>query len=332
MPAEWLIEHGIAETRAILAHEGRILAARVDWAEPVRPGLVAQAQLIARPAGTRRGTVRLDNGHEALIEQLPRDATEGTTLTIRITRAAIAEKGRTKLPVARPAPGEAPRPAPALAQDLAATGTPVRTLPVTENAFAAHGWEDLVEQALSGEIAFSGGTLLVCPTPAMTLIDIDGFAPPAQLSLAAVPAIASALVRLDIGGNVGIDFPTIPDRADRQAVDAALEAALAANGWRGERTGMNGFGFVQLVSRLERPSLVARFARHPAAASVRTLLRTAERVAEPGALLLTAHPRTLDALTPEWEAELSRRTGRIIRRHPDPALALHAGFAQAVPL
>ncbi|MFM2370825.1 MAG: hypothetical protein RIS85_547, partial [Pseudomonadota bacterium] len=75
MPAEWLIEHGIAETRAILAHEGRILAARVDWAEPVRPGLVAQAQLIARPAGTRRGTVRLDSGHEALIEQLPRDAT-----------------------------------------------------------------------------------------------------------------------------------------------------------------------------------------------------------------------------------------------------------------
>ncbi|MFM2371477.1 MAG: hypothetical protein RIS85_1199, partial [Pseudomonadota bacterium] len=156
MPAEWLIENGIAETRAILVSDDEILAARVDWAEHVRPGLVAQAQLIARPAGTRRGTVRLESGHEALIEHLPPSATEGSRITVRITRAAIAEKGRTKLPVARPAPGESPHPAPTLAESLATTDFPVRILPATDNAFARHGWDDLVEQALSGEVAFNG--------------------------------------------------------------------------------------------------------------------------------------------------------------------------------
>lgn len=332
MSAEWLVEQGIGETRAILCADAEIRAARIDWGEALRPGLVAEARLVSRPAGGRRGTVRLDSGDDALIDQLPREATEGVRLVVRVVRASIAEKGRTKLPVVRVAPGEVPTPAPDLAAQLGAAGDRVRILPATDRTFVECGWDELVEQAQSGEIPFAGGSLLVSPTPAMTLIDVDGFGQPAQLALAAVPAIAGALMRLDIGGNVGIDFPTVQDRKDRQAIDAALEAALAEAGWRGERTGMNGFGFVQLVSRLERPSLVARYARNPAAASARILLRQAERVAEPGALLLCANPRTLDAMRPDWLEELARRTGRVVRLAPDPALALSGGFAQAVPL
>ncbi|KPF78392.1 ribonuclease E/G [Novosphingobium sp. AAP93] len=327
---EWLIEAGIGEERAILVERGEILAARILWDEPWRAGAVAEARLVSRIPGTRRAVLRLPDGSEALGEGFDPALTEGRPVMVRVTRSVIAEKGRTKLPQVRPAAGEAPRPAPSLLEELDAGPHPVRDVPVHGRAFAEAGWDDLVAEALTGEVAFAGGNLVVSPTPAMTLIDIDGPPPLPALALAAVPAIAAALLRFDIGGSVGIDFPSLAEKAQRRAVDEALVAALEAAGWQGERTGMNGFGFVQLVARLERPSLVARFARAPAAAAVRRLLRQAERVAEPGTLLLTAHPAVRRAMLAEWEAELARRTGRRLQWHEDAALAPAATFAQAV--
>jgi hypothetical protein len=324
---EWLIERGIGETRAILVHDDGILAARVVWDDDLRAGTVLEARLATRVPGTRRGAVRLPGGAIALIDGLDPALAEGAPFPVRVTRAAIAERGRTKLAHVKPAPGEAPR-VPDLAETLRATGHPVRVLLPTDRSFDRAGWADLVEEAMTGEVAFPGGTLTISPTPAMTLIDIDGPPPVTPLALAAVPAVVGALARLDIAGSVGVDFPTLPTKADRQAVDAALETALA--GWKGERTAVNGFGFVQLVSRLEGPSLVARFARRPAATAARALLRQAEHVGETGALLLTAAPAVRRALLPEWEAELVRRTGRIVRWNEEAGLALYAGFAQAV--
>lgn len=324
---EWLVEAGIAETRAILVEGGEIVAARVAWEGELRAGSVLAAQLLDRVAGTRRGSVRLPDGSIALIDGLEPGTTNGAGLTVRVARSAIAERGRTKLPLVRPAPGETPHSA-TLQDDLAATGHPVRLLRTTDRSFDQAGWADLVEQAVTGEVPFPGGSLTISPTPAMTLIDIDGPPPLPGLALAAVPAIAAALVRLDIGGSIGIDFPSLPEKKDRQTVDAALTTALS--GWKGERTAMNGFGFVQLVSRLQGPSLVARFARYPAAAAARRLLRQAEQVSEPGTLLLTAHPAVRRAMLPAWETELERRSGRQLRWHEDRGLALHAAFAQAI--
>ncbi len=327
----WLHEAGIGEERAILVEGGQIIAARVQWDEPWRTGAVAEARLITRIPGTRRAAVRLPDGSEALAEGLDPALTEGAAVRVRITRGAIAEKGRTKLPLVRAAgPGEAPRPAPSLLEELTAGDFPVRSIAAHDSSLEDFGWDDLMGEALGGEVAFQGGSLVISPTPAMTLIDIDGPPPLPALALAAVPAVIGALARLDIGGSVGIDFPSLPEKAQRQAVDAALAEAARSAGWQGERTGMNGFGFVQFVSRLERPSLVARFARHPAAAAARRLLRAAERVREPGTLLLTAHPAVRRAMRPEWEAELARRTGRLLRWQEETGLALLAAFAQAV--
>ena len=63
-----------------------------------------------------------------------------------------------------------------------------------------------------------------------------------------------------------------------------------------------------------------------------TLLRQAEHIADPGAILLTVHPALQAHLKPDWIAELARRTGREIRIQTDPALAPQAGMSQAVPL
>lgn len=325
---EWLYEAGIGEERAILVDGGDILAARIDWGERLRPGLVADGRLVSKVTGARRGTVRFDDGSEALVDGLPREACEGETLRVQITRAAIGEGRRIKRAQARPSPGKALAPAPSLLDALRAGPEPVRTVPAHDAAFADHGWDELVEQALSGEVAFAGGSLAISPTPAMTLIDVDGTLPSTELALAAVPAIMAALTRLDLAGSIGIDFPTLPEKRDRQRVDAALGEALT--GWRGERTAMNGFGFVQLVSRLERPSLVALLARDPAAVAARMLLRRAERVAEPGRLELIAHPAVRRAMRPDWEAELARRTGRDLVWREQPGLALAAVSVQAV--
>lgn len=321
---DWLVEEGIGEHRAIQLRGGNIVAARLDWPGGLAAGQIEDAVLISRRSGSKRGTVRFASGEEALIDGLPADASEGAQLRAAVTRSAIAETGRFKLAQARPTK-DAPRRAPSLAERLREQGHAVRVV----RRFPEEGdWDDLFAEAWHGEIAFAGGSLTISPTPAMTLIDIDGNLPAAALALAAVPQIAAALSRFDLGGSIGIDFPTLSAKEDRRAVDQALAAALAH--WPHERTAINGFGFVQLVARLERPPLLHRVVQNRAGAAARLLLRHAERVDDPGALLLTTHPQVRTAIKPAWEAELAHRTGRELRWRGDPSLALGGGFAQAV--
>lgn len=315
--AEWLIEEGIGETRALRVEGEQVRAARLVWSGERTAGTRTTGKLTAKLKGTRRGVALLDNGREALVDHLPPHVTEGQSLELVITRAALAERGRLKRAQARVAGAEAPLPAQALPE-----GTIVRRFP-------AGVWEEVWHAASCASLDFPGGEILVSVTPAMTVIDIDGVGSPRELALAAVPAIARALAWFDCGGNIGIDFPTLAAKEDRRAVDAALGAALAD--WPHERTAMNGFGFVQLVARLAGPSLLHRFAHHRLGMAARMALRRAEIAADAGAgrvLSLAVHPALVAQLEDAWLAELARRTGREVRIEADPALAIEAAHAQ----
>ena len=321
--AEWLVERGIGEDRAILVDRDDVLAARLRRPGKLAAGLITDAKLVSRHAGSRRGTVLVDGEAEALVDGLPKDIGEGGIIRITIVREGMAEKGRYKRAQARLTKA-APRPAPDLPTSLRASGLPVRVV----RRFPGDPWPGIIGDAADGTVAFTGGAITISPTPAMTLIDVDGTLPPVSLAMAAVPAIAVALARLDIAGSIGIDFPTLERREDRKAVDDALALALAA--WPHQSTAMNGFGFVQLVARLERPSILSRIQSDLHFAGATLLMRRMEDVREAGRLLGTGHPRVIAAIGGEEEAELRRRTGRAIAWHSDPSLAPLGGFAQAL--
>ncbi len=321
--ADWLVEDGIAEQRAIRLRNGEIAEARMLWPGECAAGAVVDAILVSRMRGARRGTARLPDGTETLVDGLPPQASEGAAIRLRITRPPLAERGRLKRAHARPA-DEPLRPSPSLMDQLRDEGHQPRVV----HRFPDGDWDGLVAEALHGEVPFAGGSLLISPTPAMTLIDIDGPAGPRELALAAAPVIGAAIRRLDLAGSIGIDFPTLAEKQDRRAVDACLDDALA--GWPHERTAMNGFGFVQMVARVSRPSLIHRAAFQRAGMAARLVLRRAERLDGPGILELSGHPSVGAAIVPEWMEELRRRAGRPVRWRSDSGLAIDAPHAQLV--
>ena len=303
--AEWLYEAGIGECRAALVEDGAIVEARIErYGDGPRVGAVLAARLV------EPGKVVLDAPGAPLATLPPPPGLSlGTRLTVEITRRALRERGRDKPARGRLSDAE-PDDGPDLRARIAASGLPVTDLaPTGPDRLEEAGWSDLIDHVRTGHWPFAGGALWVDTTPAMTLIDIDGDGNGLALAQAGAAAAAHVIRCCDIGGSIGIDFPSLRGRSERQAVDAPVDDLLPLPL---ERTAINGFGFLQIVARLERPSLVQRIARDPLGAAARLLLRQAERAKGAGALQLTARPAVADhiAAHPGWVAELQKRTGR----------------------
>ncbi|MDB5680119.1 ribonuclease [Sphingomonas bacterium] len=304
--AEWLYEAGIGEARAALVEDGRIIEARIERPGGLRVGTVFDARLVERVAA---GLSRVESeAGAAVIAQVPQGVTEGARLRVEVVREALPEAGRIKL--AKVVASDAALvEGPDLLALCEASGHPVRTLHAHEpDALEAAGWSEVLDEALTGEIAFAGGALRLSPTPAMTLFDVDGPGTTAALAVAAAAATAQAIVRHDIGGSIGIDFPTVTGKAERLAVAAAIDAALPQPF---ERTALNGFGFLQIVRPRPRASLPELLRSDPVAAEALALLRQIERTPPPVPAEHIASLRVIAWLdrNPHLIAELSRRSG-----------------------
>ena len=208
--AEWLYEEGIGENRAILVEDEDIIAAAIELPGEVRCGSVLAGRLSQIAIPGRRGIVATDRG-EVMVEPLPAALTEGQRVRVEIVREPIAEPGHPKFAKGRITDSEE-REGPSLAERI---GSPKPLPPLGPDLFWEAGWSELIDEALGEPIDFPGGELRMSLTPAMTLFDVDGFLPPFELALAGAEAAAQAIRRLDIGGSIGIDLPTLPSREER---------------------------------------------------------------------------------------------------------------------
>ena len=330
---EALIEIGIGETRALVTDGGRVVEAYVEReGDGLRAGDIWDARLTAILA-PGRGIVRAGD-HEALLEPLPPGLTEGALLRVEIAREALPEARRPRLAKARAVPGAGREPGkvragPDLVARLRERGLTLREVTrFGPDDLEAAGWSELLDQAATGHVPFDGGLLTISPTPAMTVIDVDGALPPVQLARAAAVAVAHAIRCFDLTGSIVIDFPGT-DRAARAEIAALLDAHLPPPF---ERTAVNGFGLLQIVRPRRRASLIERIQGEPVPSAALALLRQAERGGgSGGTCTLTAGPAVAGwlAACAGLITELERRIGASVRLQADARLAISAGHVHA---
>jgi ribonuclease G len=311
---EHLFEFGIGEMRYATIENGEIVEARIGVEGIVRAGTVLHAQLI-RVGRAGRNAVAVADGEEYILPEIPNGITEGARFDLAVTRERIPGVEPWKRPLARVTEitfvgNQAPEDSDRISN--------------LDRRLDDAGWDDLLEEARSGIVAFTGGVLRVSPTPAMTLIDVDGTLPPVELAMAGARAAARAIQRHGIGGSIGVDLPTVQGKEQRIAIGAAVDAILP-NPF--ERTAVNGFGFLQIV-RPRRHASLFELAADRASFEARALLRQAGR--ETGAIRLAAHPAVVAVLEahPDWLAALGRQIGGAVGLRSDPRLTISGGHAE----
>jgi ribonuclease G len=319
---EWLVERGIGETRAVLVEDGTIVQARVERGDVKPAGSVIIARVVSIGANGRNGLATDEDGHEYLLPRGTGSATQGATINIEVTREPIPGAERWKRPLARVTDKVVGEPPPLIER----LGGRAVVFPAPEDTLGELGWNDVIEEARGGIVSFAGGELRLAATPAMTLIDVDGYVAANELALLGASEAARVIRRLDIGGSIGIDLPTVGGKAVRQSAALAIDAVLPQPF---ERTAVNGFGFVQIVRERSRASLL-ELAQDRAQFEARILLRRAAFQGS-GAIRLVAAPPVIANLEkrPDWLQTLSRQVGGDIGLRADPALPMSGGHAEA---
>ncbi|HEY3920054.1 MAG TPA: ribonuclease E/G [Stellaceae bacterium] len=334
---------------------GRVVALRPELpAALVDIGLDRPAFLDARDADREKGIAGLTEGATLLVEVIKATRADKAA-GVRVLpaddarRAAFAQAARAVQPPARL---DAPEPAILAAAKPLLTPPPDRILIDERGALAelrradprlaerlafhgeatplfdALGIADAIEAVLQPRVALpGGGTIVVEPTHAATLIDVDGGArKPLDANLAAAVAIARQIRLRNLAGPIVIDFVGMTKREDRDKVAAALTAALAEDREKRDFLGWTKLGHFELVRRRGAPAVTELFSEPSpeggwrktgltlALAALRAVDREAQ--ARPGkSFALAVHPDIAAALDDgaglaarQWlEARLGRR-------------------------
>ncbi len=351
--AEWIYEKGIGENRAALVEDGRIVEAHV---EPYEGGLVVGSVCTAglkqilvpgkRIVAETGSLLHLGARNEVLIEKIPEGFKPDQVFQVEITREAMFDgrkwkraKGRIAWPGGNPLESGVPQLL--LINRLKASENPVREVnPHDPDLLEDYGWFAVIDAAEAGEVSFPGGSLSVTPTPAMTLIDVDGWLDPEPLALAAAKAVAETIRLFGLGGSIGVDFPTTQGRLARARVTECVVAHLPRPF---EFTGVNGYGFMQIIRPRPRASLVEKLREKPATRAVCSLLRRAQRSGLIGATTLVVNPEMAHILNqgnlplpPGWDEfmshnglwmeQLSRHLGGPVSLQIEPGLSMESAY------
>jgi len=276
-----------ASTARIALLNGDILTEYALWKleSPDGVGDVYTARITAR-APAMAGSF-LDLGGETGF--LPDSAgaanlTEGSYLTVRVTRAAQSGKGP-RLSAVAESPGQKPGlirrgpgpllelagrfPAAAIVIDDHALMATMRPALEGRMSYKTPAFDAVLEDEIAGlaEPAAAlpqGAVMHISTTPALTAIDIDagaataegGAKPPSQLALnaAIIPELARQILLRNLSGAILVDFAGMKSAA-RVKLQPALAAALAQDPLKPRLLGFSHLGFAEISRPRIRPPL-----------------------------------------------------------------------------
>ncbi|TCI00169.1 ribonuclease [Roseococcus sp. SYP-B2431] len=325
------------ERRVALLRDGELDGYRLE--RPCRPdgvGDVLRGRIVAAMPALSGAFVALPDGETGFLPEGDTEGRrippEGTTLTLRVTRAAQGGKGKrvtARLPqdsVIEAGPDAALRWALAhpqavvIADDAAEVARLRRALAGSSRIRQGEAFdgaiEDEVERLHAPDWALpGGGRLIFSPVAALTAVDVDsGGGDPREVNRIAIVEFVRQLRLRDLAGPILLDLAGLSVK-QRTALEPALKAALGPDGLT-QLLGMGPLGLFELRRARIHPPLHEVLEDRALARGLRLLRRAAREAALAPArhLALCASPAVLAALEamPESLAEFAAGAGRPI--------------------
>ncbi len=296
------------ERRAARVEDGQIVEIHIQRDAHWVLGECGMGRVDRRtPAGAY---VITEDGSEVLLRS-KMGAAEGTYVAFDVTREAIAEPGRVKLPEVALRDG--------LPEDrLSKDGLWERRLAALGSSTATQSLDEGFDTAIAGYSQIGDVIISFQRTKAGLVFDVDGIGDAFAINRIAALEIARLLRLYQVGAMVMIDFVSMEAKTQRAEIANIFDAASAKDSRPFERTAINGYGLMQVVRARPRPSVLDHlFGTRIAALSDETqaywLLRSAARSSGFGDRTITARPAVAHLLSSErWQplrAECARLAG-----------------------